>query len=567
MSTSAGELMGESPGGKGEGKKLKTVTASIGAKKNYNSGKTVDSAHKRIEDLATHIDKIHQAQDGKPNLLKGGFRTLTVGFDKMKTKVLRTIQDTVNQLANIMTKTQASANKPPAVENLPPTDNVVANDPEPEPRLELAEDNRHKGNEKQRPYDYEPYPDSDALPYAMPPINRTNQERLPDGKLNLQRTNVYSEPSTRQEERVKWIWPEAVLPSEAAGFAKGESNNIVVIPANLRLVWADNSVLDKLGEIQNRLKIALVPYELWATRMSIELAGDFQQVAIFLRSWNPSWVTFLEAVIQVLEEHHVLHSPLVVFATLLRYQDESIVNFTRRIREAYYKLPMCSRETHQNREILINLLRTYTPSVWMTLQDHIRPLATGQAVEEAVRRAALVTQAAVGARIYGTPAATVQLQGTAAPSYNMWITDATPVAPGVASLKGDHQVNKTSEDTGYAAKVEDNECFNCGKKGHWAKDYRQRPKFPRKTTPNSEKVSINDRVFKEKDNDRQKFGKKTKAAYVKWKNRSDKRFHFTEYEDNDKEEQDGQSPAEAISEYDVDAQLAAIFDTLNDEEE
>ncbi|KAI2471850.1 hypothetical protein F4781DRAFT_385262 [Annulohypoxylon bovei var. microspora] len=432
-------------------------------------------------------------------------------------------------------------------------------------------------------------PDLQSFPYSKQPKNRTSGERFSDGKLNLQRTNILNEAQTNQEGKVKQIWPEAVLPTEAYGFPKCEEKNKVVIPSSLKLIWADHTVLDKLSEIQNRLKVALVPYSLWTTRISTELSGDFQQVAVYVRTWKPTWVTFLEAVFQVLEEHHVLHSPLTVFTTLLPQQNESLVNFMRRMREAFYRLPVRTRDSHQNREILINLLRTYAPSVWLSLHDQIGPLNTAQAVEEAVRRAALITQTSVESKIYSTPATTIALHGTTAPFYNLRISEATTTQPGVAQLEpqdstktvpmaaqqatisdprqDDRQVSSTREESGFAARASDNECFNCNKKGHWAKDCTQKPRFPRKTSTysaKSEKVTLKGTLFRENNNDRQKFGKKVRNVYDKWKNKGDnKRVHFAEDED---EEQDQQSPAEALAESDIDLELADLFDSLGNED-
>ncbi|KAI2615004.1 hypothetical protein GGR54DRAFT_314300 [Hypoxylon sp. NC1633] len=78
----------------------------------------------------------------------------------------------------------------------------------------------------------------------------------------------------------------------------------------LRFVWADHKVMDKLRMIQQQLRIALIPYELWTTRVSSELSGDFEQVAIYTQARRPDWVTFLEATFQVLHTHHALGQSL-----------------------------------------------------------------------------------------------------------------------------------------------------------------------------------------------------------------------------------------------------------------
>lgn len=135
------------------------------------------------------------------------------------------------------------------------------------------------------------------LHFLRGPAQDQNEERFEDGAINLHRNKPRAGAETEYEERLKDAWPEAILPSEAKGFPHCERKNRVAIPSNLRLVWADETVLDKLREIQHRLRQALVPYELWSQRVSSELAGDFQQVANFVRLWDPPWIVFLEAVL------------------------------------------------------------------------------------------------------------------------------------------------------------------------------------------------------------------------------------------------------------------------------
>ncbi|ORY70399.1 uncharacterized protein BCR38DRAFT_481533 [Pseudomassariella vexata] len=107
----------------------------------------------------------------------------------------------------------------------------------------------------------------------------TGNKRLPDGSLNLQRVaqGISGLPMTGQETQIQSIWPQVTLPQEAKKLGETQSKNKVNISAGLRLVRADDRVFDKLGQIQTLLKIALVPYKLWASRVALELSGDFHQ--------------------------------------------------------------------------------------------------------------------------------------------------------------------------------------------------------------------------------------------------------------------------------------------------
>ncbi|KAI2776963.1 AMP deaminase 2 [Daldinia loculata] len=64
--------------------------------------------------------------------------------------------------------------------------------------------------------------DPNPLTFAKAPLNPIDNERLADGKINLHQVNAGTGARTVEEERVKAILPEAVLPAEADEFAKSE---------------------------------------------------------------------------------------------------------------------------------------------------------------------------------------------------------------------------------------------------------------------------------------------------------------------------------------------------------
>ncbi|KAI1478114.1 hypothetical protein F4774DRAFT_426853 [Daldinia eschscholtzii] len=130
--------------------------------------------------------------------------------------------------------------------------------------------------------------------------------RQADGRIDLSHDRTRLTARTAQERRVLAAWPDAVLPAEVEGFQQCRDGNIVKIPSNLRLVWADYTTLDKLNEIQKELKRALVPYNRWPMRVECELSGDFKAVSTYVRACTPDWVTFVEIILQVLVDHHVI---------------------------------------------------------------------------------------------------------------------------------------------------------------------------------------------------------------------------------------------------------------------
>ncbi|KAI5861621.1 hypothetical protein GGS23DRAFT_142228 [Durotheca rogersii] len=265
----------------------------------------------------------------------------------------------------------------------------------------------------------------------------TSQNRFPNGTTNA---SIYHPPNprrtteTQREGIVAAKWPGVILPSDAANFPKCSSKNRVTIPPHLRLVRADHKTLGKLDEIQCRLRNALIPYELWAARVATELAGDFQPVANCVRNRTPSWVTFVGAIIHVLEKHEAPDKPLTTFAALLPIQGETLLNFVRRLREAFYRLPPRDLEAEIVRELLQEGLRTYTPSVWLFLRRDNQWNAA-QIVEEAVCVAQTIERQAIERMIFSTPAVVTQSQGAAAPFYHLETSQATPSKPGTSQVR------------------------------------------------------------------------------------------------------------------------------------
>ncbi|KAI1803343.1 hypothetical protein F4811DRAFT_525823 [Daldinia bambusicola] len=134
--------------------------------------------------------------------------------------------------------------------------------------------------------------------------------RLPDGRINLDLAYLDLLTRTPQERYVMTAWPDVALPARVEKLQDlCQDTNTVEIPANLRLVWADKTTLDKLDEIQRELQRALVPYNRWPMRVACELKQDFGAVATFIQNWNPDWVTVVEAILQVLSDHRVIDLP------------------------------------------------------------------------------------------------------------------------------------------------------------------------------------------------------------------------------------------------------------------
>ncbi|KAI1435146.1 hypothetical protein GGR50DRAFT_694479 [Xylaria sp. CBS 124048] len=453
--------------------------------------------------------------------------------------------------------------------------------------------------------------------YMRQPKNVHSHKRLHDNTLNLHRYHHAEVAFNDQERNVQLVFPQAILRPDSRRLGKCEARNKISFPSHMKLVKADAAVLDQLREFQRRLIASLVPYDMWAMRVSQEMYGDFYVVSEFIQNCrSPKWIDLLEAVIQVLGEHNALHSPLTTFVSILPAQGESYVNYLWRVREAYQRLQGNQRDTHQTRDVIVDKLRAYAPSIWLHLEYRAADYNNGQLMEAATRLAATITHTAIEPKVYGTPETTVQLQGTSAPFFDYHIGAATTDRPASAKIVPyDHtttvpaslkpvisdpatdsrevsRVTETAhnaddvsegtvdidtndlryEDQGYVARPTDNRCFNCNKTGHFAKDCKQRPKWPRTNpssgTNNGQSVTIKGRLFRNdvasrfKSNFKDKYKSFRRKAPIR--KSGSNRVHFTDQPDSDGGMD--MSPADRYEDDDavIDDELRDLFDGLDE---
>ncbi|RKF58596.1 hypothetical protein GcM3_181032 [Golovinomyces cichoracearum] len=90
----------------------------------------------------------------------------------------------------------------------------------------------------------------------------TGPERLPNGDINLQVPLRKPHGLTAQERKVVKDWPEAVLLSQSHLYGETNHKNKINFKHETKLSVANHTALQTLGDVQDQLKLALIPYHL-----------------------------------------------------------------------------------------------------------------------------------------------------------------------------------------------------------------------------------------------------------------------------------------------------------------
>jgi hypothetical protein len=131
-------------------------------------------------------------------------------------------------------------------------------------------------------------------------VKSTSEHRDATGRLSLEQSSDGSpwfDRLTLTEQKIKAFFPSMILMQQASVDAEHPCNNKVVFPPALKIVKADHTVFEKLQHMQALLRSALVPYDDWAWRVSLELSGDFHRVALWTDMTQPTWTLSVEAII------------------------------------------------------------------------------------------------------------------------------------------------------------------------------------------------------------------------------------------------------------------------------
>ncbi|PHH82385.1 hypothetical protein CDD82_6150 [Ophiocordyceps australis] len=209
-------------------------------------------------------------------------------------------------------------------------------------------------------------------------INDTNKERDEYGCLNLSCSRDVPHDDSYDEFAEKWvksIWSRARGPADYKNAFTSAQNKVWFHP-NWKLHDADCTVLKTLNYFQNALARKQVPYELWPSRVVLEMSGDFQEVERWAVRRNPTWLLLVEAILTVLYQHNELRLPSITFVKLHPKTNEVPINFLQRVRDGFYDLSHDDANSVFIREVICDHIRQHVRGVWIHIQPNERRVMT-----------------------------------------------------------------------------------------------------------------------------------------------------------------------------------------------
>ena len=174
----------------------------------------------------------------------------------------------------------------------------------------------------------------------------------------------------------------------------------------------------------------------------------------------------LEGIFQVLQQHHVLHSPSMELARLSPLANKSTVFFAEQIRTSFYQLPRTRQAESLVRTMLLDNVKKWMPSVFKDLRFDIPKSDTRELVNLIVitaRQEIILTEQ--------------KNRFALSKSEDLEKSDKNTIT--MYSRNDNNGIFPANEDAkmdeAFAVDVKSNKCFNCNKLGHWAKDCDQKP--------------------------------------------------------------------------------------------
>ncbi|KAI6245635.1 hypothetical protein HI914_06232 [Erysiphe necator] len=287
----------------------------------------------------------------------------------------------------------------------------------------------------------------DSLEITRP--NNMPGPRRPNNLLNcqdLRPENLSGADTPTFEIYIKSIWPEALSSGEVNEELRLSKNATHKFSCMEELKDASADNWQRLHNIQRSLFNEMTPYRFWPSRIVGNLSGDFDTVAKFIRYKNPSWLLTIEAVLTIMRNYNGVQPPISQLASIRKKSDEGDLQFLRRVRSVFNRMPLSIADSSVTHDVLKHPLRQCVPNLWARVEDRGLAEISSEALETTIELAA-------------------QSQQTNRPHHLIEQT------PNLLSFGRDEimATEEISESDNIAFPVESDCCYKCGLQGHWSR--------------------------------------------------------------------------------------------------
>ena len=308
-----------------------------------------------------------------------------------------------------------------------------------------------------------------------------------EGAINLYRpTNEYSLDMTERERKIRKYFPDFFPQSEADNpngpLREASNRNRVTFPHDSKLKYANSDTLEKLYRMQVMMIQSMLPYAAWPVRVALEMEEDFIAVRRNIHNHSLDWAGAVDCILTILFKHNVLGAPLTNLARLTVQKGESSLDFARRLRKAIYALPSDVVLTLQVREIQRNHIQQSLPRTWTIIQRDSSSMSNHELADYTVQITEGIECRALEDAVYHMSPNQRPIPLLTYDNLNSFKTNLTstnqPLDINTLSPEGFTTSNaqiKTNEVNYPAVNSNNNQCFKCGREGHWANECKAKP--------------------------------------------------------------------------------------------
>lgn len=280
------------------------------------------------------------------------------------------------------------------------------------------------------------------------------------------------------------IWSEMLLENNLTSSHLNARNANKPLRGNLKPLknLNDPSNLTYLLDLQFALEQECTFYSSWPLRAaSADLfRDDFSIVTDFIKAQHPTWPMVVEAVLQILHSSGYGNAALDAFASFRSgpSNDEKTLDFLKRMVKAYGRLPTMDRQSSEAANTIRFTLNTHVTQIAEDLKRDGNFYPVYRALELAVVYAE--KQSLIYTQLASCPQDTIPKQHFI-----------DPLRPNNSDINNDVPTssifNNTDPIPTVNAATADTICYNCGIKGHFATDCKQKSK-PNQYTQSDQKV-------------------------------------------------------------------------------